>query len=479
MKIIVTKRKIRLLKTVGLLYILVLPLMICSCEDFLEIDPPQNETTNEEVFAENESIKGAVNGMYSAFLGFLTMFDGGLEVYTGVLSDEFTNQGTFDAFLQFNANEIQPDEPEVFDVFWRNPYNIIFRANSVLENLEDNTSLPPEPKDQFIGEALFVRALVHFYLVNLFGDIPFISSTDVNSNTVASREPVSEVYLKIQEDLLRAKALLSEDFSFVESRESIRPSKAAADLLLARTYLYTQDWANAVALATEVINNPLFQLEPNLDDVFLASSREAIWQTVPLRGLRNGETRIGASLVIDVFPPGFPVSIYPQVILSDSVVNSFSSEDARRSQWIGLGFGIFNFSNKYKNSLSAVNTDQEYTAIMRLAEAFLIRAEANAQLGNLSTAIADLDVIRARAQVELIRDSNPGISQRDLIETIYQEKVFEFFAEGHRWFDLKRTGRADEVLGPIKENWEATDVLLPIPEQEIFANSNLTQNPGY
>ena len=414
------------------------------------------------------------------FLGILTPFDGGIEVYTGILSDELTSLSGFDDFMQFSANEINPEEPTVLDNFWRNPYNSIFRANAIIEGLENNDAITPSLRNQLLGEALFVRAFVHFHLVNLFGDIPYAMTTDVDINTTAARESIDQVYTIIVDDLLTAKALLSEDFSFVETNERIRPNKAVATLLLARAYLYRQDWDNAVTQATEVIDDPLFILEPDLDDVFLATSREAIWQLVPLSGLINNNTRLGSSLVIGGLRPGFPVNIFPQVTLSDALVAAFEPGDARASNWTGVGLGIHNFSNKYKNNLFTVVRGPEYTAIMRLAEAFLIRAEANAQLGNLPQAVTDLDEIRNRAALDLIGDTNPGISQQDLLEAIYHEKRVEFFTEGHRWFDLKRTGSADQVLSILKEDWQPTDVLLPIPEEELLTNSNLApQNPGY
>ena len=89
-------------------------------------------------------------------------------------------------------------------------------------------------------------------------------------------------------------------------------------------------------------------------------------------------------------------------------------------------------------------------------------------------------MVRSRAQLPLLQDTNPGISQNGLLEAIYQERRIELFAEGHRWFDLIRTGRANEVLSPLKKGWQSTDVLLPVPAEEIFNNSNLLpQNLGY
>ena len=473
--------KALILRLKSVLSCLTLGLIAIACEDFVQIDPPRTEVISEEVFNLDETAEAAVNGMYSSLLGILTPFDGGLEVYTGILSDELTSLSTLEDFVQFSTNEINSDDPRMFSNFWQNPFKSIFRANSIIEGLENNQAITPLLSDQLLGEALFIRAFIHFYLVNLFGDIPYVTTTDVDVNTSASREPVSQVYAKIIDDLLIAKDLLSEDFAFVNTNERIRPNRAAATLLLARVYLYTEAWANAIAQASELIDDPLFLLEPDLDDVFLATSREAIWQLVPQSLLTKNDTRLGNAFVINFVSPGaIPSTSFPQTIISDTLLSTFEPGDIRRTQWVGLGRGTYNFPNKYKNNIYVSLRDQEYTALLRLAEAYFIRAESNAQLGNLSEAIADVDQIRTRAQLDLIQDTNPGISQSDLLDVIYHEKRVEFFAEGHRWFDLKRTNRVDQVLSILKEEWQPTDVLLPIPEDELLTNSNLApQNPGY
>ena len=115
--------------------------------------------------------------------------------------------------------------------------------------------------------------------------------------------------------------------------------------------------------------------------------------------------------------------------------------------------------------------------MLRLAEQYLIRAEAEAEKGQLANAINDINVIRNRAWL----GSLPGnLGQTQVLAAIAQENRIEFFAEwGHRWFDLKRTGQANSVLAPIKPFWESTAQLFPIPYTEIQADPNLIQNPGY
>ena len=454
-----------------------------SCEDFVTVDPPRNEITQDQVFAFDESAEAAVNGIYSSFGSrFTSLFSGESEVYTGVLSDELSSFSTLDDFIQFSTNEIDPIEPRLFVVFWQVPYQNIFAANAAIEALRDNNALTPELRNQLLGETLFLRAYLHFYLVNFFGDVPYINTANVNVSTTASREPMAQVYDKIIADLTEAKSLLAEDFSFFQNDERTRPTKVVATALLARVFLYTGDWEKALSEVSEVIESGDLILEPDPYDVFLATSRETIWQIVPTgpSGLVN-PTGQGSVFVLNNRPPGVvPSNSLPQVALNNDLLNTIEAGDLRASDWIATAFDIYKYSNKYQNNfIEEEARGMEYSVLFRLAEMYLIRAEANAQLGNLASAITDLDMIRGRAQLSLVQDTNPGISQSDLLEAIYRERKIELLAEGHRWFDLKRTGRADQVLGPIKPNWDPTDVLLPIPEEEIFTNVNLTQNPGY
>ncbi|MNR45889.1 SusD family protein [compost metagenome] len=115
--------------------------------------------------------------------------------------------------------------------------------------------------------------------------------------------------------------------------------------------------------------------------------------------------------------------------------------------------------------------------MLRLAEQYLIRAEARCKLNNLSGARSDIDAVRTRAGLTAIHS---GSNETQLLTAIETERLHEFFGEyGHRWLDLKRTERTTAVLSPVKANWQSTDVLFPIPQAQILINTKLTQNPGY
>src|SRR5690606_11600638 len=230
----------------------------------------------------------------------------------------------------------------------------------------------------------------------------------------------------------------------------------------------------AEELSSKVIDQTsIYQIVGDLDQVFLKNSREAIWQIspVPVGSRQTTYTREG------YFFRGFRSA---PVKLSDDFIESLDPQDKRLLQWVSFyQTNEIYLPRKYKDSNSQGNIT-EYSMVLRLAEQYLIRAEARAMQGNLLGAIADVDKIRNRANLDLLANAAPGISQEDLLEEIMEERKRELFSEwGHRWLDLKRTQKTAEVLEPIKPLWQDTDVRYPIPEQDRMKNPNLKQNEGY
>ncbi len=164
------------------------------------------------------------------------------------------------------------------------------------------------------------------------------------------------------------------------------------------------------------------------------------------------------------------------------MVDSFSENDLRRTNWIGIykpdnSPEIF-YPSKYKARANAPTT--EYRIVLRLAEQILISAEANAELGNLDDSRKDINKIRKRAGEELIETNSNLVTKDGLLKIIAEERRKELFTElGHRWFDLKRTDNVNSVLSSLKSNWSSTDQLYPIPLIEVQRNPVLTQNSGY
>ncbi len=465
-------------KKIGLncfFYFLISALIFTSCDSFVEIGVPHDEIINKTVFVDDATAVAAISGIYSDMLKSLSssFTHGYMEQYTGLYADELVSFASSLNEQQFASNELEETNGAVAVNFWNPAYLYIFNANTILEGLAENEGITAATKSQLEGEAKFMRAFCHFYLLNLFGPVPLVTTTDFRLNNTLSRSPESEVYEQIITDLTEAKELMYEDYSFAGD-ERVRPNKAVAIALLARVYLYTGDWANAEAYASMLIEDNTYELEPDLNRVFWGNSTEAIWQLKP------------------VFPPRYFVPHTYQFILDysgpstngntvalrDTLYKAFEEGDKRKTDWVGSiddDGEIFYYSFKYK--LKDNSSLSEYLMVFRLAEQYLIRAEARAQQGNTSGAKADINVIRSRAGLP----DTEADGQASVLAAIEQERRIELFTEwGHRWFDLKRTGRADAVLAPLKPNWEPTDVLFPIPLQEIENNPNLLpQNPGY
>jgi hypothetical protein len=323
-------------------------------------------------------------------------------------------------------------------------------------------------RNQAIAQAKFLRAFCYFYLTNLYGAVPLVLTTDVAQNSVLGQSSSAAVYQQIIADLQFAQSNLATDYSASAGQRTMA-NQSAATALLARVYLYTGDWADAEAQATAMIgNNALYSLATNLATVFTPSNNEAILQ---FYNDANGFTDYANQVLPNA------VAKVPTYILTPQLVNAFEAGDNRKAEWLdSLTYNgtVYYYPYKYKSLVSGANA--EYYTLLRLAEQYLIRAEARAEQGNISGAQADINVIRNRAG---LGNTTAG-DQTSLLAAVAQERRIELYCEwGHRWLDLKRTGTANAVLGAEKTTWTATDVLWPIPSAQIIANANLVQNAGY
>lgn len=443
-----------------------------GCRKFLELEPPKTSLVSEHVFATDATAIAALSNIYFflASNGYASGSINSIATVTAFSSDELeTYTDTKDLNELYNNNMLSGNLYATG--IWSGAYNMIYMTNALMEGLEKSATISKAVKDQLTGEALFIRAFTHFYLYNLFGDVPYINSTDYRANAKASRLPIAEIRAQLITDLKRAKTLVNPDYSGF-GQERVRVNKWAVTALLARVYLYAEKWEDAAQEAGLLIaNSELYKILP-LKDVFLKNSREAIWQLKPIDQGRN--TNEGSLLVMNAKPLTFG--------LRADFASGFEAGDLRRDSWIGvytLGAEHWYYPFKYKIKLNGLPLE-EYSMVLRLAEQYLIRAEANARLNLLPAAIADVDVIRFRAGLTKISITSPLIAKDELLKVIEKERKSELFAEwGHRWLDLKRSGNIDVELGNKKSEWLSSDALYPIPESEMRLNPYLIQNPGY
>jgi hypothetical protein len=455
---------------IGSLPLLFLILLFVSCDDFVTVDLPNSQLTAPVVFEDMATANAAMTSIYSKIRdnGLLTGSPSGLSHQLGNYTDELDYYGDpLNLSFDFYNNSLSASNTHMKGL-WLATFNQIYAANAVYYSAEHSTTLSLADKNQLKGEALFVRGLLHFYLANLYGDVPYIATTDYTQNINVSRLPITTVYTNIKNDLTNAVDLLSE--SYITSNRT-RPNRLTVRALLARLNLYSGMWAEASNDASAVINaTDLYVWETNLDLIFLKDSPTTIWQLSPALGVNNTEE--GSTFIFTSGPP-------PMSALTTDLVAAFSVGDLRRTHWIGEvtdGTTTWHYSNKYKLPLTGAGS-QEYSIVFRLAEQYLIRAEARAQQGDLIGAKEDLNKVRNRAGL----GDTTAMTVADLLSAILDERRLELFTEhGHRFFDLKRTNQLNTVLGAVKSGWNTTDVLLPLPVSELLLNPNLApQNPGY
>ncbi len=462
------------MKIFNIKYYFLLIVLISSCTKFVEIDPPRTALERSTVFANQETAEAAVRGLYFTLNGGSTWssFTGGggsITFLTALSADETVTTSSGVSFDVFKNNTLLSTTLSL-STLWNKMYETIYKANAVIEGVNNSEELSSALKSKFEGEAKVIRAFCHFYLANLFGDIALVLTTDYRANNIAGRTAVADIYEQVITDLKEAQTLLLPSYN-TGSIERVRIDWGAATALLARAYLYKGDWANAEIQATNCINAGPYSLQSNLDNVFLKGSSEAIWQ------LSNDKNNSGDAIA-------FITQKY--VILRQELLNGFESGDKRRVNWIKGITNTTNYcTNKHKVATSSPIT--EYQMVFRLAEQYLIRAEARIQQpGKIADGIADLNVLRARARATATAEvPNPlpafsaTLSKEDALAAVEQERRIELFTEwGHRWFDLKRTGRVDAVIGALKSSWTSTAALYPLPQNQLL-NSNMEQNPGY
>lgn len=426
---------------------------------------PSDRLEGAAVFTSDASALSAIAGLYTQMIrANMQLSSSAVTIYAGMSADELYNTTSVATTDEYFLNNLSAGNGTLRSNLWIPAYQLIYQANSIIDGLEASSGVSQPVKHQLEGEAKFIRAFSHFYLVNLFGDVPLITSTDYRETSVVARTPRDEVYKKIIDDLKDAKQLMTNVYP---SAGRVRPNSRAASALLARVYLYRGEWLNAETEASLVIGDPTYNLTGNLNNVFLSASPETIWQLMPTSTTTN--TWEGNIFI----PAGTSLPTYG---LSSTMTSAFSATDARKTNWtksVTIAGNTHYYPFKYKVKTATALT--EYYVVLRLAEQYLIRSEARTHLNKVAEAKTDVNMIRTRAAL-------PNTSATDatsLLAAIEKERQLELFAEwGHRWFDLKRTGRVNAVLS-VKTGWNATDTLYPIPQPEINRNSLLTQNAGY
>jgi hypothetical protein len=259
-------------------------ILFIGCKKFVQVGAPPTQLVTSSVFENSATATSALTGIYTQ------MSNNGesywMALNNGLLADEFMNYSTQQPNIQLYTDEmtavVSPNSR------WDPIYNYIYQANAIIGGLQNNGNIDLAIEQQLTGEALFIRAFWLFYLTNMYGAIPLVTTTSYTTNGTMSRSSQTEVYRQIITDLSQAQNMLNSNYvdgsDTTITTERTRPTRWSAAALLSRVYLYTQKYDSAEIEATAVINNTnLYSLCQNLNNVFLANSTEAIWQLqVPL-----------------------------------------------------------------------------------------------------------------------------------------------------------------------------------------------------
>ncbi|MEL6192620.1 MAG: RagB/SusD family nutrient uptake outer membrane protein [Bacteroidota bacterium] len=441
--------------------------MFTSCsEDELDLQPLSAIGSN-GFYTNTEEVEGAVIAIYDG-LQQVPLREFALFEMRTDNTESNTGEGVWG---EFNDFDVLPTNLAVGE-YWAANYNVIFRANKVLENLEVVTDAAA--KAQFEGEALFARALAHFNLVQGYGDVPYVDKVIIQTDTdYFDRDPASTVLTNVISDLTRAVGLLLSK----GDTEFGRATNSAAEAVLAKVYLTTGDYGTAEVLFGNIINSGEYSLQTSYADVFYNEGNDEIIFAIPYV---NDDVNESQDFSFEMTIGGRNTGLN---FATTDFLTSMDPEDIERAP-ILINPATTAESGKFVTSSSDARLCGNDWIVMRYADVLMMYAEA-IMAGNGST--QDLDALGAynmiRERVGLSTLPLDGSATLDDV-TLLDERRMELAFENHRLNDLKRFGKAESVLGAFAArnslSFTATDLILPIPQGEINVSSGLlTQNPGY
>ncbi|MGE5317043.1 MAG: RagB/SusD family nutrient uptake outer membrane protein [Chloroflexota bacterium] len=480
---------------IGLIAIGLLPLT--SCEDFLDLKPVSqgvavdNLSSDSIVYASGEEAEAALAGIYSEFRNEYWELD--YFVNGDAQSDNSYAGADNPANFQIDEMRIDAINSNV-SRDWGYLYSTIGKANEVINNVEDVTDLSAERKAQIKGEASFIRAFHYFQLVQLWGDVP-LQLQEIKTVSVEilpeiypimfpARAPQSEVYAQIIADLELAASTAP-----VSAPNKGYVTKGAANAVLAKVYatMEPHDWNKVNEYCDKVISGPYSLLE-NYDDLWnnlAENTAESIFE-INYEGT-SSSGNWGVNMFQGTDWKKFNTPTNDLIAAFDAEGDQIRKEASIKFQDVSGKWtdpywpaNNFPFINKYRNLTSP--SPQNYI-ILRLADIILLKAEALNETGDITGAAQLVDMIRSRVDLA----NTTADTQEGMRLAIEKERRLELAFEGQRWFDLKRTGRAIEVMSNLKGpdgeslNYPVNENRLwwPIPQSELDNNTKLVQNPGY
>lgn len=476
-----------------------------SCDDFLD-KPLQGQLTQENFPKSPQDALLATNAVYNTLR--INSYNQGLFPILDIMSDDGRKgSNPDDAASTVGPYETFDHIPTEGNIsrWWNTLYEGVKRANVVIENVP-LIAMDDDLKNRYVGEAKFLRALFYFDLVRAWGGVPLVTTTEPPLDL--TRSTAEQIYSLIQEDLIEAIGFLPEKSDYPAADKG-RATKGAARALLAKVYLFQNDWPNAEKYALEVINSGQYSLESDFENANSETGRhgvESVFEVgaLPEESLNSGGNQYGNVQGVRGSPNRGWGFNRPTIDLQ----NSFETDDPRlEATVIYLGEVIDGVTIVGDGLTPDVTEDDEGNIIeiecynqkvwtpginvptqfnhnrriLRYADVLLMAAEALNENNKSADALPHLNEVRERA-----RGGNAAIlpditttDQAELRDLILEERRHELALEGHRFWDLVRTGRAVAVLGPLGFE-EGKHELLPIPQVEIdLTNNRIKQNPKW
>jgi hypothetical protein len=488
-------------------YILILFIGFTGCKKALE-ETAYSNTYTKDFYSNAAEAEAAITAVYGGLYG---MYNSGAPFFASDWSADQTfprnvvGRNTLTQFSYDPAYSVQTSfgrSNESPLEIWKRAYQAIESANWVI-NKVPGTNMETVRRDNIVGEAYFLRAFFHWTLTKNFGSI-VVKTSPTNSidNTLVGKSSIDDVYKQIFDDLTKAEQLLPD---YAASMVKGRVSKQSAQLLHAKAALYNEKWADALTNAKAVIDSKKYTLVPLFADLFTAAKKDLARQEVlfdvelnnttnPIRQSQvhyfyapNGSSEYnkggaGGIYVYSKFYNSFITGDKRKDLLATSYTNSAGTVVPQANIDTRLQTKDLVIMGKYKdpNSVGAYASNNIY--LLRLADAYLIAAEAEARLNGASSNAYSYITVRDRAGIPTL---TAGLAQQAFIDSTLQERSWEFYGEGDRWYDLTRTNSFLTVI-PTAVNADypvrtpaAKNKYFPIPQVEINANSLLQQNDDW
>lgn len=488
-------------------------IILTGCEAYLDQLNP-NKITSDTFFKTQEDFLQALAATYTPLRnprgGYYNVRTLELRNYRG---DDVVVRNDTETLYQIHLFINSPNNSTASDLFYE-CYSAIYRTNLILEKIEES-NFSTEFKNEIIGETLFLRGINYFFLTTEFKDVPLrLAASQMPENFPLAKSPQTEVYTQIETDLKQAIDLLP-----VTPRQNGRATKGAAQAYLGKMYIYMEDWNNAISVLEPLTSTPFeyaltedywhnFDLEHeyNSESIF-----EITYQKVGAATDRWGKETPNTMMTTPMnrVYAGGDVGGWDICNASPKIMELLTSEldednnfDSRVTSSIAWNYpGCIYFLRPFTESVNPANQNKYYirkytysyyeerelvpeseinVRAFRYANVLLYLAEAELNLGNIENSLFYLNQIRQRANLKLL---NSNTSADQLKQDIIKQRAIEFFAEGERFYDLRRWGLLEDAINNTTteraSNFSMKFAYLPIPSKEIQTNPLVNQADGW